>query len=160
MVSQTLLRNLRQNNSGNQQEKNAKCRPQRPSEVQKQERNADDTARGFQQACHDAGQAINGLTCSEDTFHCVVVTVVLVLQSLCLTGHALSLWRLVQGGAGQADPMLLAKRQYLPVQVDIVRQNTLRVTTGTLPIPCHYPPEVPPIHCKAQNPAAHFSCGH
>ena len=105
----------------------AQKRPQSLCQVHAQQSNADDTERSFLQVRHDAVEPIAALANSKFALDNVSVTDILILLFLCLLRPFSVLCRSSQGRPSQLDALRLAPGNGLPVSVDFVNKNSLRI---------------------------------
>lgn len=115
-------------------QKLAQKRPQSLCQVHAQQSNADDTEGSFRQVCHDAIEPIAALANSKFALDNVAITDILILLFLCLLRPFRVLCRSSQGRPGQLDALGFAPGNGLPVPVDFVNKNPLRIATMLLTV--------------------------
>ena len=109
-------------------------RPQSLCQVHAQQSNADDTERSFLQMRHDAIEPIAALANSKFALDNVSVTDILILLFLCLLRPFHVLCRSSQGRPSQLDALRLAPGNGLPVSVDFINKNSLRIAAMLLTV--------------------------
>ena len=109
-------------------------RPQSLCQVHAQQSNADDTERSFLQTRHDAVKPIAALANPKFALDNVSVADILILLFLCLLRPFHVLCRSSQGWPGQLDALRLAPGKGLPVPVDFVNKNSLRIAAMLLTV--------------------------
>ena len=108
--------------------------PQTLCQVHAQQSNADDTERSFLQVSHDAVEPIAALANSKFALDNVSVTDILILLFLCLLRPFHVLCRSSQGRPSQLDALRLAPGNGLPVSVDFINKNSLRIAAMLLTV--------------------------
>lgn len=106
--------------------------PQSLCQVHAQQSNADDTERSFLQTCHDVVKPIAALANPKFALNNVSVADILILLFLCLLRPFHVLRRSSQGRLSQLDALRLAPGNGLPVPVDFVNKNSLRIAAMLL----------------------------
>ena len=91
-----------------------------PQEVHEQQSNGNDATGSFLQAHRDTIQAVRGLAGSKGTLHCIAVTSVEIFLLFHLASQVLVFGRSSKSWTGQADPMLFAESEGLPVAINFV----------------------------------------
>ena len=84
--------------------------------------------------CHDAIEPIAALANSKFALDNVAITDILILLFLCLLRPFRVLCRSSQGRPGQLDALGFAPGNGLPVPVDFVNKNPLRIATMLLTV--------------------------
>ena len=112
----------------------AQKRPQSLCQVHAQQSNADDTEGSFWQVRHDAIEPIAALANSKFALDNVSVTDILILLFLCLLRPFRVLCRPSQGRPSQLDALRLAPGNGLPVPVDFINKNPLRIAAVLLTV--------------------------
>ena len=108
--------------------------PQSLCKVHAQQSNADDTERSFLQSRHDAVKPIAALANPKFALDNVSVADILMLLFLCLLRPFRVLCRSPQSRPSQLDALRLAPGNGLPVPVDFVNKNSLRIAAMLLTV--------------------------
>ena len=112
----------------------AQKRPQSLCQVHAQQSNADDTEGSFLQVRHNAIEPIAALANSKFALDNVSVTDILILLFLRLLRPFRILCRPSQGRPGQLDALRFAPGNGLPVPVNFVNENPLRIAAVLLTV--------------------------
>ena len=105
-------------------------KPQSLCQVHAQQSNADDIERSFLQTCHDAVKPIAALANPKFALDNVSVVDILILLFLCLPRSL----PVVSGQVRSAGCPAPCTRKWLPVPVDFVNKNSLRIAAMLLTV--------------------------
>ena len=113
-----------------------------PQEVGEQQSDANDATGSFLQTHRDTIQPERGLAGAKGTLHCIAVTAVKIFLIFHLASQVLVFGRSPKSRTGQADPLLFAESEGLPVAINFVCQDTLRPAAIAVTIAVYGFPEV------------------